>query len=117
MWATSLGSSIGSGLSALCCLGTPVIIGILSAVGLGFMINDAVLLPLLTFFLGLNLWATYQSTKRHGRKEDFLISAISASLIISGLWFSGVVVGFGILGVFIASGLSFYFSKTSQLNC
>jgi hypothetical protein len=41
----------GSVFAALCCLGFPALLSILSAIGLGFLINDAVLLPLLIVFL------------------------------------------------------------------
>lgn len=38
---------VGTTVSALCCLGTPALVSVLSALGLGFLINDAVLVPLL----------------------------------------------------------------------
>ena len=38
---------VGSLIAALCCLGVPTVLSIFTAIGLGFLINDAVLLPLL----------------------------------------------------------------------
>jgi mercuric ion transport protein len=110
---TSLGSCIGSGLTVLCCLGTPAIIGFLSAIGVGFLVHDAILIPLLISFLGLNLWSIYRSTKQHGQKLIFSIATVSAILILSGIWFSGVAVGIGIIGLFISSGFNVYFSKNA----
>lgn len=115
-WITSFGSSTGCSLTALCCVGSPSIVSLLSAVGLGFMVHDAILIPLLAVFLGINLFGSYRSSKRHGRREVFPITVISAVLIFSGIWISAVVLGVGIVGIFIASGLDF-FSKTSQKAC
>jgi len=45
----------GSLFAALCCLGFPALVSILSAIGLGFLINDHILRPLLiVFFAGRN---------------------------------------------------------------
>lgn len=49
----------GSLFAALCCLGFPALLAILSAVGLGFLVNDAVLIPLLVLFLLVTLWGLY----------------------------------------------------------
>ncbi len=114
---TSFGSSIGAGFSALCCLGVPAITGLLSAIGLGFVIHDAVLIPLMGLFLSVNLFVVYLSTKRHGRKWVLVISMLSAPLIISGLWISSFVVALGILGIFTASGLDFYYSRITKTSC
>ena len=45
----------GSLFAALCCLGFPALLAILSAVGLGFLVNDAVLTPMLVLFLLVTL--------------------------------------------------------------
>lgn len=47
--------SPGSIRATLCCDGMPAVLGALSAAGLGFLINDPILLPLLALFLGLAL--------------------------------------------------------------
>jgi mercuric ion transport protein len=41
----------GSLFAALCCLGFPALVSILSAIGLGFLLNDDILRPLLIVFL------------------------------------------------------------------
>jgi mercuric ion transport protein len=41
----------GSLFAALCCLGFPGLVSILSAIGLGFLINDDILRPFLIVFL------------------------------------------------------------------
>ncbi len=113
----SLCSCMGSGITALCCLGVPVITAFLSAMGLGFLIHDGTLVPLMIVFLGLNLWATRAASRRYGRKEAFFIAAASAMLIIFGLWLSWVMLVSGIIGLFTASGFTLYFSKTCRKGC
>ena len=116
-WITSFGSSAGSGFSAVWCLGAPAVTGMLSALGLGFVINDAILLPVMALFLGLNLWASRASSLRHGRKTSFYMAVVSALLLVSGLWVSGAVTAIGIAGIFTASGLDLYFSKHCTTDC
>jgi hypothetical protein len=48
---SSVLSSLGSAFAALCCAGAPAILGALSAMGLGFLINDLILVPRLALFL------------------------------------------------------------------
>jgi mercuric ion transport protein len=40
----------GSLFAALCCLGFPALVSILSAIGLGFLINDDIPRPMMIFF-------------------------------------------------------------------
>lgn len=47
---------LGSIFAALCCIGTPGLVAFLSAIGVGFLINDAILLPLLVFFFWPSAW-------------------------------------------------------------
>jgi mercuric ion transport protein len=104
-------------LTALCCWGTPAIVSLLSAAGLGFLVHNAILVPLIIVFLGMNLWATFNSSKRHERREVLPIAGISALLIFFGFWFSTVLLGIGVVGIFMASGLDIYFSKTCKNGC
>ncbi len=48
--------SLGATVAALCCAGVPAFLGALSAAGLGFLVNDLVLLPLVLVSLGVALW-------------------------------------------------------------
>ncbi len=58
---------IGSIIAALCCF-TPVLVILLGAVGLAAWVGhlDAVLMPLLAFFIGLTLYALFRK-ERHDR--------------------------------------------------
>jgi mercuric ion transport protein len=45
----------GSIFAALCCAGVPAVVGALTAGGLGFLVNDLILLPLLALSVGVAL--------------------------------------------------------------
>jgi hypothetical protein len=48
---------VGSSLfAALCCLGFPALVSIVSAIGLGFLINDDILRPMTIFFCWSQSW-------------------------------------------------------------
>ncbi len=96
---------LGSVFAALCCLGIPALLSILSAVGLGFIINDAILLPLLVIFLGVTI-AGLVSGMRHHEKPWALIIGVVSSLIVVGFLFvrfNQALVGVGIGGLVLAS--------------
>jgi MerC mercury resistance protein len=79
------GALIGAGVAAACCLGVPLVLSTLGAVGLGFIIHDAYLLPLFVGFIALSLWSLYRSARRHARLQPFwlaLIGGIEASVAL-----------------------------------
>src|SRR5713101_1271736 len=69
---------VGSAFAALCCLGFPALLSILSAIGLGFLINDAVLLPLLAIFLLVTLVGLALGMREHHRASALILGIISA---------------------------------------
>jgi len=87
---------MGSLLAALCCLGAAPILAALTAVGLGFLIHDLILVPLLVLFLGATLWALRRDRPRHGQAGPFVVGAAGALATVGGLWVSGVIVGLGL---------------------
>lgn len=72
----------GSLFAALCCLGFPALLSILSAIGLGFLINDAILLPLLVVFLALTLYGLYRGYQRHRKPGAVMLGAGSAVALL-----------------------------------
>ncbi len=54
----------GAVFVGLCCLGTPALLAFLAAIGLGFLINDFILIPLLTLFLALAVYGFSSTRKR-----------------------------------------------------
>ena len=43
----------------------------IGVVGLGFLVNDAVLIPLLVLFLSVTLWGLYLGKRHHGSWMPF----------------------------------------------
>lgn len=97
----------GSIFAALCCLGFPALLAIVSSIGLGFLINDAILIPLLIAFLAVTLWGLYLGTRRHKQWVALAIGAAGSLLLLASVWLSsGIAAGLGIAGLVIASILN-----------
>ena len=88
--------SLGATFAALCCAGVPVILGALSAAGLGVLINDAILLPLGLLSLGVALWALGRGTARHGLGAVLALGSLGAVLLMVGIFLSPPVVYAGV---------------------
>lgn len=54
----------GAVLPALCCAGTPIIVGALTATGLAFLRKDAILWPLMLVSLAIALWGFWRGWSR-----------------------------------------------------
>lgn len=95
---------LGSAFAALCCLGVAPVLGALSAVGLGFLIHDLILIPMLALFLGVTIWVLGRDRRRHERAGPERMAWVAALLAVGGLWLSGLVVGLGLALLMAASG-------------
>lgn len=76
----------GSVFAALCCLGVPALLAALSAVGAGFLINDAILLPLLFIALGATIGGSYLTFRQHHNRLPLTLTGISSLLITIGIF-------------------------------
>lgn len=74
--------TVGATVSALCCLGTPAVVSLVAALGLGFLINDAVLIPLLIGSLIVLLWGLTTAWRRHQRPAALMIGGAAAPLLV-----------------------------------
>ena len=108
-WKQSLLSLPGIGLSALpklaCPVCWPAYAGLLSSMGLGFLISAAYLLPLTIAFLTVALAAlAFRARKRRGL-GPFLIGLVAAMGILLGkfVWKSNVTVYSGVAMLVVAS--------------
>lgn len=88
--------ALGSIFAALCCLGVAPVLGALSATGLGFLIHDAILIPLLAAFLAATIWGLRGDRPRHGRRGPETLAWTGSFLTLGGLWVSGTVVALGL---------------------
>lgn len=80
-------SMLGAGIAAACCLGLPVVLSALGAVGLGFLIHDAYLLPIFVGFVGLSLWLLLRSARGHNQLGPFWLSLAGGITASVALWF------------------------------
>ncbi len=76
---------VGSAFSLLCCAGFAPVLGVLSAIGLRFLIRDAVLIPLLVLALGLTLRGLWQGRRCHGRNGPWVLGLAASALTLGGL--------------------------------
>ena len=78
---------IGAVLAALCCAGTPIVVSVITAVGLGFLRNDAILWPLMLASLGIALWGFWQGRRVHHASSPLVLGAAGAATMASGVIF------------------------------
>jgi mercuric ion transport protein len=69
---------IGSFVAALCCLGVPAVVSIVASIGLGFLINDAILLPLMVLFLLVTVMDLYLRYRSHRRVSPLILGIVSS---------------------------------------
>lgn len=97
--------SMGSIFASLCCLGFAPVLAALSAAGLGFVISDAILIPLLALFLGLALWGMKGSQKRHGKTTPFYVGIGGAIAALVGVF---VFIPVHVIGLITLVGASIW---------
>jgi len=114
-WIQSLDKfgAVGSAVATLCCLGFAPFISLLTALGVGFLVNDAILLPLLIVFLvlgGLGLWSAARS---YGKFQAMWLHVISAvALVLSAfVIYQRMVVWLSLGGIVGASVWSFFIQR------
>jgi mercuric ion transport protein len=98
-----LASTFGALFAAACCLGVTAVVSALTAVGAGFLIRDAVLIPLYIALLALSLWLLYRSAKAHGGLAPFWLGLAGALVAFAGLWINPVLVYAGLLAIVAAN--------------
>ncbi|MFQ5526927.1 MAG: MerC family mercury resistance protein [Thermoanaerobaculia bacterium] len=94
---------LGSIFAALCCLGVTPVLGALSAIGLGFLIHDAILIPLLGLFLAATIWGIQRDRRRHRSAGPVTLALLAAGLTLAGLWVSPAMVAAGLVALVSSS--------------
>lgn len=100
-----ISGSIGSIFASLCCLGFAPVLAALSSAGLGFVISDAILIPLLALFLGFALWGLKGSQKKHGKTSPFYVGAGGAIAALVGIF---VFIPIHVIGLIALVGASIW---------
>lgn len=89
-------AALAAVVTTLCCLGFPALLGVLSALGAGFLINDRYLEPLLSVLLLLTLVIVGLHLRRHRQPWPGVLSVVAAGSVFFALygirWFPQVVV-------------------------
>jgi len=96
----------GSIFAGLCCLGFPAALSLLAAVGLGFLINDAVLLPALAIFLAVSIYGLWRGYRRHHSRLPLTLGSASAAALIVFIWFSPLLTGVSLAALVVATFLN-----------
>lgn len=94
---------LGTLFASLCCLGVSLVIAPLTAIGLGFLINDLVLLPLVFIFLVITLWGLYKGWKRHGVGSPFVLGIFVTLFLIPSFFVSGYLSSSLLVLLFVAT--------------
>ena len=91
-----------------CALGFPALVSILSAIGLGFLINDDILRPMMIVFLLLAIFGLALGMRHHGSPWALIVGILSAVTLYVFIYvsFNEVIAGLGIAGLVIASLLN-----------
>jgi len=76
----------GSSFIALCCAGSPAILAFLTGIGLGFLINDFILFPLLILGIGFMFYSMNFNKKHHVDNRPIIIAIISTIFVLVGIW-------------------------------
>lgn len=81
-------------------------LSMVSAVGLGFLINDAILLPLLIGFLLITLVGLTAGMRRHQKRSALIVGTISAAALVVFLFvsFNSILAWVSIVGL-VAGGI------------
>lgn len=82
---TDSAGAAGAIIAALCCAGTPLIVGALAAMGLTFLRSDAILWPLMLISLAVALWGFGQGRAVHHQAGPLAVGVIGALSLACGV--------------------------------
>jgi mercuric ion transport protein len=99
---------LGAVFAALCCAGTPIIVSVLAALGLGFLRSDRILWPLMLASLLFALWGFWKGRQMHGSAGPLLLGFAGATALTAGVIFvhgfpAKVLIGVGAVSLIAAT--------------
>ncbi len=99
---------VGAVLAALCCAGAPIILAVLSALGLSFLRKDAILLPFMFVALLIALWGFWRDRSTHGANGPLLVALVGMLALTAGVIFihgfpAQEVIGIGVIALLSAT--------------
>lgn len=75
----------GAIFAALCCAGLPLIVGVLSAIGLSSIRRDSILMPLMAISLALALWGFLSGRRLHGSNGPMILALAGSAALVAGV--------------------------------
>jgi mercuric ion transport protein len=109
----------GSLVAGACCLGLPAVLSIVTAIGLGFLINDAILLPMMIVFLAATLTGLALGYRVHRRPWPLVLGGISALAVFFFIFVQTVRTAayLAIAGLVVASALNVILRRRCAPAC
>ena len=107
-----IGSTAGAAFAAACA-GASWALAALTAISAGFLVNDAVLIPLYVALLGLSVWVLFRSARAHRNLRPVYLAGAGALGALVGLWTSTVALFVG-LGLIVASSFWDYLGARAR---
>ena len=100
--------AIAATCAALCCAGAPIIVSVLSATGLGFLRNDAILLPVILIALVVALYGFEKGRRLHGSSVPLIVGIVGSVALVAGVvllhgMISKVAIGGGAIALLVAT--------------
>lgn len=75
----------GAIFAALCCAGLPLILGVLSAVGLSSIRRDSILIPLMGISLAVALWGFLIEWRLHRHNGPIILALMGSIALVAGV--------------------------------
>ena len=123
-WVAQLGAFSSALIVGLCPVCLPAMGAFLSSIGLGFLVSDSILRPILWVFLGLAVFGFIWSyLKEHGDWRPMMLGLITGFFLYIGryVYFNGIVnmilMYGGIVGLIGASLWNFVLRKNNKSCC
>jgi mercuric ion transport protein len=85
-WADSAGV-FGAVIAALCCMGASVIVGVLGAIGLSWLRQDAILWPMMFGSLAIAYWGFWSDRHRHRTFGPLALAIAGGASLVAGVVF------------------------------
>src|SRR3989344_770683 len=101
IWTAFTGSFL-----ALCCAGSPLILAFLTEIGLGFLINDFILFPILFLSFGFTIYSLNYNKRRHLNVIPLYSAIVSIILLFMGIFFIPIL-WLCVIGLFVSTVCDF----------
>lgn len=75
----------GAIFAALCCAGLPLILSVLSAIGLSAIRRDSILMPLMALSLAIALWGFLVSRRLHRSNGPMILALAGSAALVAGV--------------------------------